>query len=170
MRWYRSLYWRIALGVVGFLAAMLAVQAVLFVWAVSQSGRSLPGQSPIRLGQTVALDLANVLDRDPQVDLTRYIHEQYAQYTHPFFVMLADGRLITSGSQSFPEALIRMAHGRLERPRFERGPRGERPPFDRGGRGDGRGSAAPPRADFLGEPNAFRARPAPIFVNGDLVG
>jgi len=25
MRWYRSLYWRIALGVVGFLAAMLVV-------------------------------------------------------------------------------------------------------------------------------------------------
>ena len=37
--WYRSLYWRIALGVVGFLAAMLVVQAMLFVWAVSQSGR-----------------------------------------------------------------------------------------------------------------------------------
>jgi len=48
MTWYRSLYWRIALGVVGFLAAMLIVQAVLFVWAVSQSGRSLPGQSPAR--------------------------------------------------------------------------------------------------------------------------
>src|SRR5206468_3534034 len=65
MRWYRSLYWRIALGVVGFLAAMLVVQAMLFVWAVSQTGRSLSGQSPMRLGATVALDLANVLERDP---------------------------------------------------------------------------------------------------------
>ncbi len=169
-RWYKSLYWRIALGFVIFLATMLVVQAVLFTWAVSYSGRSIAGQSPARLGQTVALDLATALTQNPQIDLARYVHDQYAQYTHPFFVMMADGRYITSGSQSFPEALIRMAHGRLERPRFERGPRGERPPFDRGGRGDGRGSAAPPRADFLGEPNAFRARPAPIFVNGDLVG
>ena len=44
MKWYRSLYWRVAFGVIAFLAAMLVVQAVLFVWTVSQSGRSLPGQ------------------------------------------------------------------------------------------------------------------------------
>ena len=36
--WYRSLYWRIALGVVGFLAAMLIVQAILFVWACRSRG------------------------------------------------------------------------------------------------------------------------------------
>src|SRR5450631_1024034 len=107
-RWYRSLYWRIALGVVGFLAAMLIVQAVLFVWAVSQSGRSLPGQSPGRLAQTVALDLASVLERDPRVDLARYVHDQYAQYTHPFFVLLTDGKVITSGSTSFSEPLTDM--------------------------------------------------------------
>jgi signal transduction histidine kinase len=128
MKWYRSLYWRIALGVVAFLAAMLVVQAMLFVWAVSQSGRTLPGQSPGRLGQTVALDLANLLERDAQADIAKYVREQYAQYTHPFFVMMADGRLITSGSKSFPEPLIRMARARLQRPRPE-GPRleGTRP-------------------------------------------
>ena len=48
MTWHRSLYWRIALGVIGLLAVMLLVQAMLFVWVVSQSGRSLPGQSPER--------------------------------------------------------------------------------------------------------------------------
>src|ERR1700752_3151651 len=105
MHWHRSLYWRIALGVVAFLATMLVVQAMLFVWAVSQSGRNLPGQSPARLGMTVALDLANVLERDPHVDLSAYVREQYAQYAHPFFVMMDDGRLITSGSESFPEPL-----------------------------------------------------------------
>src|SRR5262245_41635523 len=119
MKWYRSLYWRIAFGVVAFLAAMLVVQAVLFVWAVSQSGRTLPGQSPGRLGQTVALDLASLLERDAQADIAKYVREQYAQYTHPFFVMMADGRLITSGSKSFPEPLIRMARARLQRPRPE---------------------------------------------------
>jgi len=48
------LYWRVAFGVVAFLAAMLVVQAMLFVWAMSQFGRTLPGQSPGRLGMTVA--------------------------------------------------------------------------------------------------------------------
>jgi signal transduction histidine kinase len=123
LRWYRSLYWRLALGVVGFLAAMLLVQALVFVFAVSQTGRSLPGQSPGRLGMNVALDLANQLERDPQVDLTKYIHEQYAQYTHPFFVMLTDGKVITSGSKTFSDSLMQLARARIEHP-FER-------PFDR---------------------------------------
>src|ERR1051325_10899455 len=132
MRWYRSLYWRIAFGVVAFLAAMLVVQAMLFVWAVSQSGRSLPGGSPGRLGMSVALDLANLLERDPQADLAQYIREQYASYAHPFFVLLDGDRVITSGSASFPEPFLRMAKARLERlqaaPRPDMGSRGGGPP------------------------------------------
>ena len=107
--WHRSLYWRIALGVVAFLAAMLVVQAMLFVWVVSQSGRIAAGAiaGPARDdGRARSRERARA---DPQTDLARYVREQYAQYTHPFFVMLADGRLITSGSQSFPEPLLRMA-------------------------------------------------------------
>src|SRR5260221_7586477 len=143
-KWYRSLYWRIAMGVVAFLAAMLVVQAVFFVWAVSQSGRTLPGQSPARLGQTVALDLASTLEREPRIDLTKYVHDQYASYTHPFFLMMADGRVITSGSKTFPEPLLRTARRALQGP-----PRGPRARTD-AGRADG--GAPPerrnPRADF----------------------
>jgi len=168
VKWYRSLYWRIALGVVAFLAAMLVVQAMLFVWAVSQSGRSAPGQSPGRLGMTVALDLANLLERDANAELAPYVREQYARYEHPFFVMMRDGRLITSGSDSFPEPLLRMARARLERrdplrpdnaPRFE-GPRPPRqPPFGPDDRPE-----RFPRGD------RFERGPAPIFVGGHLVG
>jgi two-component system OmpR family sensor kinase len=176
-RWYKSLYWRIAFGFVVFLAAMLVVQAVMFTWAVSYSGRTLPGQSPLRLGQTVALDLANALQQNPQIDLAKYVHDQYAQYTHPFFVMMADGRFITSGSRSFPEPLIRMAKARLERPVAER-PRGERAPLDRfvrGARPPGerpRFNANPPLVDLIeGVPAAARfVRPAPILVGGELAG
>src|SRR5690349_14972696 len=180
MEWYRSLYWRIAFGVVAFLAAMLVVQAVFFVWAVSQSGRTLPGQSPARLGQTVALDLANTLDRDPQADLTRYIHDQYASYTHPFFVMMADGRVITSGSKSFPDPLLRMARARLQAP--PRVPRAER--AEGGERSDGLRPDRPPRPrpDWWEAPDRFvdrlefdatgyrYPRPSPIVVAGRLAG
>jgi len=157
--WHRSLYWRVAVGIVAFLAAMLVVQAMLFVWAMAQFGRTLPGQSPGRLGMSVALDLANLLERDPQTDLTQYVREQYAQYEHPFFVMMADGRLITSGSQSFAEPLLQMARARLARP--------DAFPLRPGGRGmrgfDG------PRGDRDPYGPAF-ARPAPIVVGGRLAG
>src|SRR5207237_503846 len=177
MRWHRSLYWRIALGVVAFLAAMLVVQAMLFVWAVSRSGRSLPGQSPARLGMTVALDLANLLEREPQADVTTYVREQYAQYAHPFFVMMADGRVIKSGSDTFPEPLMAMARARLQR--ADR-PRGERPPRpERFGRGGGGGMGPGDRFErferggdpFERDASGFRfVRPSPILVNGQLAG
>jgi two-component system, OmpR family, sensor kinase len=167
MQWHRSFYWRIALGAVAFLGAMLVVQAMLFVWVVSQSGRNLPGQSPARLGMTVALDLANLLERDPQADLAPYVKDQYAQYAHPFFVMMADGRLITSGSRSFPEPLLAMARARLQRAegggRGERGERGGRfERFERFERGGER---------FERDPSGLRfVRPSPIVVDGRLAG
>jgi len=181
LTWYRSLYWRIALGVVGFLAAMLLVQAILFVWVVSQSGRSLPGQSPARLGLTVALDLASVLERDPQIDLARYVRDQYAQYTHPFFVMLADGHVITSGSASFPEPLLDMARTQLQRradrppprrPDRADGPRVDRRPFPGAPDGpDGQGRGAPPPGGPFGRGGGERfVRPSPIMVGGRLAG
>ena len=177
--WYRSLYWRIALGVVGFLAAMLIVQAVLFVWAVSQSGRSLPGQSPARFGVTIALDLASVLERDPQVDLARYVHDQYAQYTHPFFVMLADGKVITSGSSTVEDPLLGMARMALlrwtERPPGRRGERPDGPRFERpfagppdGIEGPGRGGPLP--GFPFGRGGDRLIRPSPIMVGGRLAG
>ncbi len=183
MRWYRSLYWRIAFGVMGFLVVMLVVQAVLYVWAVSQSGRSLPGQSPGRFAMTVAQDVAGLLEREPNVDLSQYIREQYAQYEHPFFVMMADGRLVTSGSDSFPEPLIRMAKARLERPEGGRmmrpegpmppgeGPRPEGPRWRRPeGPPDGMRGAGPgfrPGDRFDRDRMAF---PVPIFVSGKIAG
>ena len=180
MKWYRSLYWRIAFGVVAFLAAMLVVQAVLFVWTVSQTGRTLPGQSPGRLGMTVAIDLAQAIERDPQTDVAKYVKDQFAEYNHPFFVMMKDGRLITSGSTSFPEPLIQMARARLLRG-LEAGGRG---------RGEGRPDGAPPGRPrgprpppdwwqqpdrfvdrFELDPSGYRfVRPSPIVVGGQLVG
>ncbi len=170
MKWYRSLYWRIALGVVGFLAVMLVVQALFFVWAVSQSGRSASGMTPGRLGMTVALDLSTVLERDPNADLESYLKDQYAQYEHPFFVMLANGRVFTIGSDSFPEPLLRMARTRLagrEGPR--EGGRFEGPDGRRGDRGGGPGG--PPRGGRGFGPGFERfERGAPIIVGGTMVG
>jgi signal transduction histidine kinase len=128
---------------------------MLFVWVVARSGRTVPGQSPARFSETVALDLADALTREPELDVARYVREQYAQVTHPFFVMLADGTVITSGNATFPEALQRMARARLQRrvdrfegPRFEPGSRGERPRFEANGRGE------PPILEQPGSPGA----------------
>jgi len=155
MRWHKSLYWRIAIGFVLFLAGMLVVQAMLFVWVIARSGRTVPGQSPGRFSETVALDLADALGREPDLDLARYVREQYAPDTHPFFVMMADGTIIANGNSPFPDALQRAARARLQRrfDRFERplgpGARGDAPPREGPSAGfSGRGDGAGPREAF----------------------
>jgi two-component system sensor histidine kinase BaeS len=162
MRWYKSLYWRIAIGFVAFLAAMLVVQAMLFTWAIARSGQTLPGQSPARFAQTVAIDLANALERDPKLDVAHYVREQYAQVTHPFFVLLADERIVSNSNEPIPDPLIRIARARLHRrPDWPDRPDAER--FLRFGRGDG------DRPDR--DPTGFKfLRPVPIVVNGDIAG
>jgi signal transduction histidine kinase len=166
--WYRSLYWRIAIGFVLALAAMLVVQAVLFVWVLSRTGPTLPGQPPDRFAQTVALDLAQQLTRDPSGDISQYLSSQYGRDAHPFFVMMADGAMFSNGGP-FPEPLIRDARARLAR-----GPELERTPDPDVADGPARGRGPRRAPDFGGPPGGrggpgFRpVRPTPVIVNGQL--
>ena len=65
--WYRSLYWRIAVGFIACLALLLVVQGILFVWMMGRAGSAIHVQPPERFAQTVAVDLSQALARDPDV-------------------------------------------------------------------------------------------------------
>jgi two-component system OmpR family sensor kinase len=159
-RWYRSFYWRIALGFVAFLAAMLIVQGVLFVWVLARSGRTAAGESPERLAQAIAGDLAIAMAGDPALDVSKYVTDRYAREDQPFFVLLRNDSLVTTSDVPVPEPMLRAARMRLAR-RRER-PFG--PPFP--GRGpEGRlGFGGPGSAGLPG------AGMAPIIVGGQVEG
>lgn len=133
MTWYRSLYWRIAVGFIACLALLLLVQGVLFVWVMSAAGSTVPNQPPERLAQIVALDIATAIDRDPSLDVEQYVRQEYAKDTQPFMVLLVGGRVIEVGGR-FPEAMRLDGRTRLEQlqtmdpARLARGG-----PFGRGG-------------------------------------
>ena len=156
MQWYRSLYFRIALGFVLFLAAMLVVQAVLFVWVMTQSTGTLQGEPPGRFAQSIAADVGGALDLDPALDISGYVRDQYVDAPRPFFIVLTSGTVITNGSQVSEAALedARAWLNRIPRP----GP--GRP---RGDRGDVR------RPDRFGGPRP-PGRPVPIVANGEVSG
>jgi signal transduction histidine kinase len=152
-RWYRSLYWRIAIGFMLCLTAILVVQAMLFVWVVSRSGPLTPGQPPARYAQAVALDVGAALERDPALDVAQYIDTQYGFASYPFLVMLADGRQIPHGGP-FPESLAAQARLRLRFPGPDRRmQRGGRFPAELGGAIDRR-----------------LTRALPIVADGQLAG
>jgi signal transduction histidine kinase len=172
-RWYRSLYWRIAFGLVAFLALMLAAQGALFVWMVDRTAGSIPARSPRRLAVIVASDVAATLDADPGVDLAQYIRDQYAHVFQPFVVLMRDGRTISNRSE-FPDELQDAVAFESARPD---------PPFreERRRRG-GDGSDRDRRARGFGGPDGRRPGPlvgpgqdrgwetAPIVVANELAG
>ncbi len=185
-RWYRSLYWRIALGFVLCLAAMLAVQALLLILVASRSGPTLPGLPPDRFARSVAQDLSQALEQDAGLDVGAFLRDQYGRDAHPLIVLLADGRQFTNGAGAVPEPLLAAARERLRRGAFDRAERRRGPPpgspdADRrppAGAGDGRRLAPRDgrRLDDDGAPFGGRVgpprpvRPVPIVVNSQLAG
>src|SRR5436190_1237411 len=113
MKWYHSLYWRIAAGVVACLALLLIVQATLFVWVVARSASTIPNQPPDRLAQTIALDVAQAIDRNPSLEIEKYVRQEYSADTQPFFVLFADHRRIEINGP-FPSQLTEEAQNRLD--------------------------------------------------------
>jgi two-component system, OmpR family, sensor kinase len=128
-RWYRSLYWRIGLGFVLTLAAMMAVQALVVVWMLG-AGYEAPGPPPRAFARIVARDVSEALGGNPALDLERYVREEYQRRLYPFFLMMQDGRAIVSDGSTPDLALVEEARAFLDR--VAGGParpeRAERPP------------------------------------------
>lgn len=152
IKWYRSLYWRIAVGLFAFLALMLASEAALFLWMTDRIAGSMPAREPRRLAVLVASDVAAALAANPALPLEDYLHDQYGHVFQTFLVILRDGR-VGSNHDDVPEALLEAV--RTDADLREFAPRLRR--FGRGGRG------APPR-DATDAPGAaaapFRRGPA----------
>jgi signal transduction histidine kinase len=151
LRWYRSLYWRIALGLFAFLALTLTAQAALFVWTFNETAGSMPARSPRRLAGLVASDLTVALETTPHLDLQAYVREQYGHVFQPFVVVLRD-RDVISNHVDIPTELreaVRVESTRLNAPRSpdRRGP----PP----------GAGSPPDRNW---------ESAPIFSGGEPLG
>ena len=199
MLWYRSLYWRIAVGFVACLALLLVVQGILFVWMMGRAGSAIPNQPPGRFAQTVALDVSQAVTRDPALDIEHYVRQGYAADSQPFLVLLVDSRTVEIGAR-FPKELqtearalldslrtmdpARLARGvplgrggpfPFQPPRPEPPQAGQRagPEVDLpAGRSAGPGSprGRGPAGGRGGPPGLRMGRPSPIFASGQLFG
>ena len=105
LRWYRSLYWRIGLGLFAFLALMLIAQGALFLWITDRIAGSMPASSPQRLAELVSSDISAALTDDPTLDLTEYVSAQYGHVFQAFVVTMRDGRTVTN-DENVPQDLL----------------------------------------------------------------
>ena len=165
-KWYQSLYWRIALGFVLFLAAMLALQGAAVVYLIGGM-EVAPGPPPPELTRLVARNLSQALAADPQLDIAQFFRQEYEGRV-PLAAIMKDGRVFTTDGTRPSDELIRDIRARLnaDPDSFARG---------RGGRGRPSGfrpmrpeASAAPRG---GPPNARRVGlAAPVMVDGVPMG
>jgi signal transduction histidine kinase len=123
--WHRSLYWRVALGLLALLFATLAVQAVVFLWIAARQAERLPVAALAETAETVASELSERLEADPRLDVEAWLRENYGRNPARVFVRIR-GRAPASNQpgERLPSRLPRSGrwHGRT-RP-FGRGPGG----------------------------------------------
>jgi hypothetical protein len=122
LSWYKSLYWRVALGLIAFLALMLAAEAALFLWTTDRIAGSMPARSPRRLAVLVASDLGTALAADPKLDLEKYVREQYGNVLQMFVVIMRDGRVVAN-DQDIPQEYLVAARRAATDPRTFESPR-----------------------------------------------
>ncbi len=171
LRWYRSLYWRIALGLIAFLALMLAAEGGIFLWMADRIAGSMPARSPRRLAELVASDLGTALTANRDLDLEVYLREQFGQVLQTFVVIMRDGQIVTN-HDDVPPRLLEAVRAELE---FVQsiGPRrfGRRGGLREGLGSDDRLRRAPPRGlRAEGLPRPRRGEFAAILVGGMPVG
>ncbi|HEX2452584.1 MAG TPA: HAMP domain-containing sensor histidine kinase [Vicinamibacterales bacterium] len=104
--WYRSLYWRIALGFVALLAALLLIQGLLFLWMTDRIVRP-SSRSPVQLATAVASAVSAELARDPSIDLDDYVRRTFGHIYQPFLVVMHDGRMMSNRSSTLPVGFAR---------------------------------------------------------------
>src|SRR6186713_1775955 len=162
-KWYQSLYWRIGIGFVLFLAAMLALQGGTLMFLISRMEVG-PGPAPPEVARFVARDLGEALSTNPQLDIRQFLRQEY-EGRLPLVAIMKDGRVISTDETSPPEDFVREVRSRLNNmpEPFMRGP---------GGRGRGAGprmprpdgAPPPPRMGPFGGRRGLAS--GVVFVNG----
>ncbi|MGE0394238.1 MAG: sensor histidine kinase [Vicinamibacterales bacterium] len=106
--WYRSLYWRIAAGLVAVLVLMLVSQGLLFVYFTYPQAGSLQSRTPAQLATLAASELSTALAQDPHTDIEQFVRGEYGRALQPVVVAMRDGRTAVSHPSLVPPGVLAM--------------------------------------------------------------
>ena len=110
-KWYQSLYWRIAIGFVLFLAAVLALQGGALVYLIGRM-EVAPGPLPPEVTRLIARELSEALSSNPKLDIQQFFRQEY-EGSVPLVAVMKDGRVVASHGPTPPEMLVQDIRARL---------------------------------------------------------
>jgi signal transduction histidine kinase len=102
--WWNSLYWRVGVGFVVFVGALLLVQSAIFIYWVDRPGQAGPRQGQLRRVLTAASDLGRAFDSGAPVDVEAVLR-RHTDRGGPLYAVLADGTPVAAGGGPVPDAV-----------------------------------------------------------------
>lgn len=146
----RSLYWRIGLGFIFFLALMLGLQVALFIWVAGETEGGMPERMRNDFADLVAHEFEAELRRDPKLDLRAYAERRVKELHRPAAIIFPDGTSVAPEGTEVPRNM------RFPGPfRRRGGPRFDGPPPEFGGVGPSPRMFGPPRRGPVMAPVVF---------------
>lgn len=149
-RWWHSLYWRVGLGFVACVIALLLAQSAIFIYWVERPGQSGPRQSQMRR-LLAAAELGRAFEQAAPFDVEAILR-RHADPGGPLYVVLTDGTAIAPGRGTIPDGarqtallMLRGEAPRADQPVTIGGP-ATFAPIEAGGMLKGVVVAAPPPA------------------------
>lgn len=127
----KSLYWRIGLGFIFFLAITIVLQVALFIWVAGETEGGMPERMGRDFAELVASEFESALARDPRLDLRAYAERRINELHRPAAIIFPDGTTIAPPGTEVPRGM------RMPGPFRRRGPGGPGPGPRDGRRGDG---------------------------------
>jgi two-component system OmpR family sensor kinase len=125
----RSLYWRIGLGFILFLAITLILQVGLFIWVAGETEGGMPERMGRDFAELVASEFEAALAREPELDLRRYAERRINELHRPAAIVFPDGSAVAPPGTSIPRNLrFPGPFRRRMGPGDRRGPSSQRPP------------------------------------------
>ena len=127
----RSLYWRIGLGFILFLAITLVLQVALFIYVAGETEGGMPARMGRDFAELVASDFESALANDPQLNLRAYAEQRIKDFHRPAAIIFPDGTAISPPGVEVPRNMRFPGPFRRRGPgAVRRGPPPDRPPPD----------------------------------------
>ena len=101
------------IGSVALLAVLLLVQALVFLWMSGTIATTLLGQSPDRIAADAAKDVAAALEKDPTLDIEKFVREHFGSQSQPLMIVMEDGRVVRNHDLPLPDGSGRGWPGRM---------------------------------------------------------
>jgi two-component system sensor histidine kinase BaeS len=112
-RWFRSLYWRIAVSFVLVMLAVIAAQSLMFSYMISRWNAQDPSRSPRNVANAAAADVGAALEANRGLDLVAHLQTRYGRGPYGIFVVTRDGRVSGNGIGHLSPDVLRSAEAVL---------------------------------------------------------